>query len=445
MTYEEIMADLAANPNQRYRIRSDESGDDLVVSGLVITEIAGAVTTPPPVTETPPSATTTSSATTSSGGLTTTAPPPTSPPPNPGFRNISATQLVSEIGVGWNLGNSLDAHRRDNPVGYAATADINTLFTWRPTPTRELIRGVKAAGFDSIRIPVTWYKVAQNNSSYTINPAWMARVKQVVDWAVAEDMYIILNTHHEYPIYDGLVNRNGMDMAQSTAMVRELWRQIATEFRDYNEKLIFAGLNEPRDRNDSTWYGNATLHGHINTLNQTFVTAVRNTGGNNANRILMVPAYAASGQRWNNQSPFDGFRVPNDTVSGKLVLAVHRYEPNSFTLSGPGGNWTEQQVRSALNMISTEGGQRHNLPIILSEWGATNNNNEAARAAYSEFYVRTAHGLGMKTFLWDNGSTGSNGAEHHGYFDRGTGAVRPGHQSIIDGIMRGAGRNSASR
>ncbi|MCL2070706.1 MAG: cellulase family glycosylhydrolase [Oscillospiraceae bacterium] len=361
-----------------------------------------------------------------------------------GFRDITASQLVSEIGVGWNLGNTLDAYPNES--------------SWSvPNTTKATIDGVKAAGFNTIRIPITWHPhISGSGSSATISSSRMNRVKQIVDWAVANDMYIIINTHHDEDIFS--VTTSSSTPANTLSAV---WTQIANTFKDYNEKLIFEGLNEPRDtkgtkdNSDDDWYGTTTLHERLNTLNQAFVSAVRATGGNNARRVLMVPTYAASGQAWNNQSPFHGFKKPTDTVANKLVLSVHRYEPNEFTLYAQSRTWSESGVRTALELIanaSKTSSTNVNLgnysitmpglgmPIILGEWGATNQNNEAERARYAEFYVKEATRLGMRTVLWDNGvSATATGSEMHAYINRSNGNIHSNAVSIIEAIKKGRG------
>jgi endoglucanase len=371
------------------------------------------------------------------------------------------------MGVGWNLGNALDSHRSSNAgtVGYdLPNPDIARLEgLWLGGSTnitnRNLITAVRAAGFDTIRIPVTWYKVADPNNNFKIHDGWMARVRQLVDWAVEEDFYIILNTHHEYPIYNEYSRwESESAMTRAQTMLTAFWTQIATEFKDYNEKLIFEGLNEPRCMDDRQWYGygndtaqGAELYRRLNVLNQDFVNAVRATGGNNAHRILMIPTYAASGHFWNSRGPFDNFQRPNDPAnpsgnreSNKLVLSVHRYEPVEFTLEATTTSWDQTRVQDALRGIASRARRPNiDMPVILGEWGTTNNSNTAERARYSEFYVGEATSQGMRTVLWDNGSNGT-GRENLGIFNRQTGAINSGYQAIIDAILLGRWGDSRS-
>ncbi|MCL2035863.1 MAG: glycoside hydrolase family 5 protein, partial [Oscillospiraceae bacterium] len=397
------------------------------------------------------------------------------------FKSLTAAQLVADIGIGWNLGNAFDSHNANNgTIGYGLTTSISTLETlWHSNrPTQNLIRSVKSQGFNTIRIPVTWYKVADPNNNYAIRAEWMARIKEVVDWAIEEDMYVILNTHHEYPLYDGM-RQNG-DLNRANAMVTSFWTQIGNTFRNYDEKLIFEGLNEPRDLSmpsgvsgdNRLWYGGwlsddpagqlpaghttaQTLseeqqHFHytrINQLNQTFVNAVRATGGNNDHRILMVTPYAASGQRWNSRGPLDNFRRPTDPKNpdvNKFALSIHMYEPITFAMSSGSsyqawgtGESTEARIITLFDRIQSRARDANiNMPVIMGEWGSTNNNNTAQRATHAELYVKHGTSRGFRMIVWDNAANGT-GEENLGLFNRSNGNVNSGYGAIIDAMKRG--------
>jgi endoglucanase len=404
---------------------------------------------------------------------------------------LTADQLVNAMGIGWNLGNAFDAHRAGQPIGYALSESIpalEALWLGNDTariPTQAFIRTVKNAGFDTIRIPVTWYKVADPDNNFQIRASWMNRVREVVNWAMQEDMFVILNVHHEHHIYDGInPSASTSTVTRSRNMVTRFWTQIGTAFNTFNGKLIFEGLNEPRDvsqPNNSgiTWYGErssdpnnpytpqeeadtATRFTRVNELNQLFVNAVRGTGGNNAGRILMVPAYAASGHRWNSRGPLHNFVRPDDSANpsgaratNKLVLSVHRYEPQPWTLDDQRENggtvYTEailrDRVTTAMNEIEERSrNARINMPVILGEWGVTNGTTSlhttaGVRARYSQHYVSEATARGFRTVWWDNGGVGS-GRENTAIFNRPSssspgGSIR--HQDIITAIRNGRG------
>jgi endoglucanase len=273
----------------------------------------------------------------------------------------------------------------------------------------------------------------------------MARVKQVVDWAIAADMYVILNAHHEESIIQPMT---AAGRAEGVRYIRVIWEQIAREFRNYDHRLVFAGLNEPRCRTDGDnewWGGSSATRETLNQMNQTFVNAVRADGGNNRYRILAVPTYAAGAQR---DSPvFTGFEIPTDTTSGsvnKIIMAIHTYSPFSWAHNGIGsygsGGQDLARIRSDLDFVR-QNAIRLRVPVVLSEWGSTAASQISQRNQHAEDYVREARARGMATVWWDNNGT-STEIEGHGFglLDRRTTVPRPAFASIVAAIMRG--RNS---
>ena len=380
----------------------------------------------------------------SGGGSTQPEPPvtpPVTPPGDSGTINttISPQDFVNSIGAGWNLGNTFDAIS-GNMVGfpwlgtasngqtggtYATTsvADLETAWIGGTAhvTTQEFIQALHGAGFRAIRIPVSWNKAAGDAPNYTIREDWMARVKQVVQWAYDLDMHIVLNTHHENA-YFGLTNAQ---IAQSEARVAAIWTQIATEFRDYDEKLIFAGLNEPRGSveysgpgNWGEWTGGvAETRANLNRLNQTFVNTVRATGGNNAQRFLAVPTHAASA----TPEAFSGYVIPTDPAN-RVILTVHTYSPFNWAHNGVGQYAGASGIRSDLDRVKGFA-DALGVPVMLTEWGSINNGNPenlAQREQHAYDYVSYARSLGMATFWWDNNQSGGNGDHTFGLFNRQT-------------------------
>ena len=395
--------------------------------------------------------------------------------------NLTAAELVGKMGTGWNLGNTFDSYMSDGnyPAGYALNTPISQLeMLWitgsQNISTQTLINGVKAAGFDTIRIPVTWYKVADPNNNWKIRTDWLDRVQSVVNMAYNQNMYVIINIHH-----DDYIMRPSNSSAGETA-VTALWTQIAERFRNYDEKLIFEGLNEPRHRKnenawnlsdginwkeaDWDWEGDSTYYNAINRWNQAFVNVVRASGGNNANRILMVPTYAAQ----SGGTQLDAFRVPtdlsqhrvtmtpttanNNTIgnnnngtgnnisSKKIALSVHDYIPTEFTLKSNTASWNKTDISTALNRIKTRA-DTLGVPVILGEWGVTNNDKitpntrTTVRANYSAYYMEEATKLGMRAVLWDNGeSPNKTGRESLGFINRQMGV--PYYPEIFEAIMK---------
>jgi len=323
----------------------------------------------------------------------------------------TATDIVSDIRMGWVLGNTLDAHgnRQGFPNlggGVYANTSVQELETgWgRPVTTPQHFAAIRDAGFNAIRIPVTWYKAC--DPELNIREDWMARVKEVVDYAVELDFYIVLNTHHDDVLF-GL----GDDVAEeSAAAIAKIWSQIATAFKDYDERLVFESLNEPRTiGSDNEWRGGTPEeHNNLNMLNQVFVDTVRSSGGNNARRVLLVPTYAAAA----NETAQRAFVMPQDSVSDKLIVSLHYYEPWNFALrtgDGSVATWSVDNpddtgaITWALD-LAYEIFIANNIPVIMGEMGAINRDNLEARVAWAEFYVSYARSKKIPCFWWDNGS-----------------------------------------
>ncbi|MCL2662569.1 MAG: glycoside hydrolase family 5 protein [Oscillospiraceae bacterium] len=365
-----------------------------------------------------------------------------------GFRDITAAELVADIRVGWSLGNTLDAH--NGPGGFAnlgggvyANTTVTELETgWgRPVTLPAHFAVLKDAGFNAIRIPVTWFKVI--DEEHNIREDWMARVKEVVDYAVELDMYVVVNTHHD----DILFQLVDDEIENSKIAHARIWEQIAEAFKDYNEKLLFEGLNEPRTiGSPDEWRGGTPEeHRNLNTLNQVFVDTVRSTGGNNAKRILLVPTYAASA----NETAQRAFALPEDSAIDKLIVSLHYYEPWNFALRTGAGSVSEW---SADNLDDTAPIMRafdlahelfvsRGIPVIMGEMGAINRDNLEARVAWAEFYTAYATSKGIPCFWWDNGSywvlrrRDWGWEQTFGLLDRVN--IEIAHPEIVEALMRG--------
>nr|AKI88012.1 glycosyl hydrolase family 5 [uncultured bacterium] len=316
---------------------------------------------------------------------------PVADAPKP-FNDISANDLVANIKLGWNLGNTLDANPGETSWGNPMTKKSN-------------IDTIKNAGFNAVRIPISWSHHIDFN--YNINANFMNRVKEIVDYAIENDMYIVLNTHHD----EGIFKFQNKDMEVSKAVFKKIWVQIAGQLKNENEKLIFEGLNEPRTKGSASEWGGGTTEerDNINTLEQIFVDVVRSSGSNNKKRILMVSTYAASAE----QAAMNGVTIPKDTSNSlnKFIVSIHAYVPYNFTLNEGGGKvdtWSKDSptdtqaiktpIDRAYNIFVSKG-----IPVIMGEFGAFNRNNEAARAAWAEYYVSYAKSKNIPCFWWDDG------------------------------------------
>jgi aryl-phospho-beta-D-glucosidase BglC (GH1 family) len=360
--------------------------------------------------------------------------------------SASARDVVAGITAGWNLGNTFDA-RTDSETG------------WISHPTNQgNIRTIAAAGFDAIRIPVTWTvdeqftlnKAAEDND-WTISPRFLNRVEEVVRWAYDEGMTVIINSHHDDAVQLTMLS----DPARSDMIHRRIWEQVAGHFNNqFGERLIFAGSNEPRARLNDFGEGSPEVHAAINRQHQIFVDTVRASGGNNTYRSLIIMGHAASAL----EGALEGLSLPNDPTPNRLILAAHTYSPYNFAFrrgsvsnfrpeatrdnsemhGNPGGWWhhdTPERILNYFDQIQTHA-QRLNLPVLLTEWGSQDNNNTSARAAHAEYYVREAARRGWRTFWWDNMQTYGGGNEYFGLLDRHTDTWF--FPEVVDAIMRGA-------
>ena len=333
----------------------------------------------------------------------------------------SSLEFVSQINAGWNLGNSLDVD-----VNWGGETGWGN-----PTITQEQIDAVADKGFNLIRIPVTWTGSIGDAPDYTINHRWMYRVKQVVDYAVNNDLYIIINLHHDGGTGpDGWLNFDKIsdyeDEAQVQTMVdkfEKVWTQIAEEFKDYDEHLIFEGFNEVRD--GENWGGYDEAWEMIDRLNQAFVDTVRATGGNNAKRYLMMNTYAASSSR----NDISNFTIPTDPAN-HLIGSVHSYSPHSFsfpTSTGDGtGNSTydSEDFANELNTLISNLKAKfidNGVAVIIGEMGTVNKNNTAQRVQHIQQYVNAVGPYGIKLVWWDNNAfVVSTSGESFGLLNRRT-------------------------
>ena len=253
-----------------------------------------------------------------------------------GLTALEATRLM---GNGINLGNTLEAC--DNNVGIKTNTPLSYETHWgQPKTTQAMIDGMKAAGFDTIRIPVAWMTNATHlyEGDYTIDADYMDRVEEVVRYARKAGMYVIINDHWD----GGWYGMFGSESAETRALAMEaykgMWQQIAERFRDYSDYLIFESANEELggrfDENSPLYCSDSVVtyltdderYALTNEINQTFVDVVRATGGNNAARFLLIAGYSTD----INQTCDDRFQMPKDTVDSKLMVSVHYYDPWSY-------------------------------------------------------------------------------------------------------------------
>lgn len=360
---------------------------------------------------------------------------------------LTTAEIAEDMGVGWNLGNSLDANNQDFYSGNIY--DYETQWS-NPVVTQSLINKVKAKGFNTIRIPVTWYQHISSDGSYTIDSAWMARVKEVVDYAYNNGMYVILNIHHET-----WINRSDFESAEASmeAELCAVWKQIATEFADYDQHLIFEGMNEPREVGGSAneWVGNEACYNVVNQLNSAFVETVRSVESPyRQTRMLMVPDYAASRESYiysylTIPKASGSIDADNDGDDDYVAVSLHAYSPYSFAMGdGDHENFSSSYEAELEDMFSAMQSQflQEGVQIVLGEFSASNYGYDSARLAWAEAYMKNATEYGIPCVLWDNNVESNNGGEAHGYINRSTETWYYSGGLVVDKLI--STRNSTS-
>ena len=347
--------------------------------------------------------------------------------------NLSAIEWTRDVVMGWNLGNALESSGGETNWG-------------NPKTTQAMIKAVADAGFNAIRIPVRWTEQLSDAQNMVVKDTWLARVKEIVDWALAENMYVIINTHHE-----AWLDRNPFYSKQqeNNQKLHALWTCIATYFRDYGEKLIFAGTNETT----VDWSAPNTEQQTVqNSYNQTFVDAVRDTGGKNYYRNLVVQTFACS--------PYfglNGLTIPTDKVEERLSVEFHYYDPYEYCGSCTYYYWgeaykdkgriltssTESTITNLFDRI-TNSWTKKGLGVVMGEYGVSNhytNDDMQTQQENMQYYLKCVTGEarkhGFAAFVWDNNAF-NNGPENFGIFKRWNN-MAVGNTYFLKGITEGAG------
>ena len=351
----------------------------------------------------------------------------------------SATDIINDMAPGWNLGNTLEATTSwtgaalwNNKGGLGAETG------WQDTKTTQaIIDYVKSLGFKSVRIPCAWaFGHISNASDYTIDAAWMARVKQVVDYCINAGLYVVLNDHWDGGWLEEHIKDSGAaTIAKNKEILTRLWTQIANAFIDYDEHLLLAGLNEPgADTQAAT--------NNLIAYNQAFVDAVRATGGNNARRVLVVQGPSTNIDHTCN---FMKGKMPTDIVEGKLAIEVHYYNPwqfwgmekdeswgrmffywgsgNHYSPSQHNATWGEEKdMKEQLQKMKTNFVDK-GYPVVIGEFGANwrdlsglaNESQEkhdaSIRAHYRELHRLCKEMGGMVPMTWDTNARSQQGTK----------------------------------
>lgn len=342
------------------------------------------------------------------------------------MKNLKALDFVKQFHLGWNLGNTLDAvspEAGSNPLAHETA--------WgNPVTTKAMIDTIRQAGFDLLRVPVTWYTHMGSAPDYTIDPAWMARVKEIVDYGISEGMYVILNLHHENWHFPSKEN-----LSSAKVILKALWTQIASAFADYDEHLIFESLNEPRMVETPLEWNGGTEEARmvINELNAEFVATIRSLGGSHLLRQLMVPGYAASA----NYPALEGFVLPQDE---HIIASIHAYTPYEFALNTKGtaefDSSKPEDQKDLLTLMNTldERFLSKGHAVIIGEFGALNKHNLSARLDWARFYSSLTSVRNIPCVWWDNGEFESDG-ENFGLLDRKQNQLK--YPELVEALLEG--------
>lgn len=383
---------------------------------------------------------------------TTTAKPATTTTkktePAPAATKGDSVKFSQNLMPGWNLGNQLEANSGGTP----------SETTWgNPTITEKLIKQVKAQGFKSIRIPVSYLSKIGAGPNYTIDSKWLDRVQEVVDMCIDNGLYAIINVHGDgyYSVKGGwlLCGEPASEQKTIKAKYKKVWEQIAKRFKNYDDHLVFESMNEEFDGTYNN--PNPEYYNNINAYNQIFVDTVRKAGGKNNNRYLLVPG-------WNTDINYTagdyGFKIPNDST-GRLMISVHYYDPWKFcggeeapgifrwgdsikgqAIRNRGEKHTDAKFDQLYDAFISKG-----YGVIIGEYGAIDktykdSRSTAYRAYFAEYVNYAAHKRNIVTVYWDNGYNGDNG---FGLFDRKNCKVT--QPEIIKGIINGAKATKAPK
>ncbi len=316
------------------------------------------------------------------------------------MRDITTMQLVREMGVGINLGNTFDCS------GDWISKNVESVETaWgSPVVTEDMIKCCAEAGFGVMRLPVSWQTLSDEN--FNVDKAFMKRIKEVVGWILDSGMYCIINTHH-----DGWPERFTEDYDGTLKKYINLWEQISKEFKNYDDKLIFESMNEVGF--DDIWNTYAGNDGKdkafemFNGISQAFVDTVRSSGGNNSMRHLLIASYWTSIER----AVDEAFKLPDDPA-GRMAISVHYYGPSTLTLISEDVSWGKAkttwgseedyaELSMWMNMIEEELINK-GIPVIIGEYGCfgTNKTRET-RTQYMLDVASYAYDRGVCPILWD--------------------------------------------
>lgn len=326
------------------------------------------------------------------------------------YKKMHALDFTKAMGNGINLGNTMEAYGHDSYGTDAATSVYET--SWgMPVTTAEMIQGMKDAGFDSIRVPVAWTNMmAYEDGDYTINRDYLERVGEIIDYAIAADMIVVVNDHWDGGWWGMFGSPDEATREKAMTLYTEMWTQIAEAYKNYDSRLVFESANEELgDKlNEAIDNVNGTLtedecYEVTNKINQKFVDTVRAAGGNNKDRFLLIAGYNTDITRTCDER----YKMPTDTIDDKLILSVHYYDPSGYCIFSSAANWGTKAEVEAMNeglkklTKFTDAG----YGVIIGEWGVldeSGKNNMASNTLdYYKNFIANCDLYGYCPMLWD--------------------------------------------
>ncbi len=335
---------------------------------------------------------------------------------------IDAYDIVKEMGAGTNLGNTLESC--GTWIGTSSTSNYETAWG-QPVTTQEMIDGMKAAGFDSIRIPVAWSNMMADDGTYTINEKYFNRVETVLNYALNADMYVIINIHFDSGWWARFGSKTEQERKDAMTKYKTMWTQIANRFQEYSDRLIFESANEELgtrlnstdDYEGSGYYAKDdldSLYKLTNEINQTFVDIVRSTGGNNARRFLLIAGYDTNISKTCDLR----YKMPTDTIDSHLMVSIHYYSPAAYCIAdNPKNSWgydaswgTDEDIKALQGELSQMRISFVNkgYPVIIGEYGVTDtkiSENNFVRKEGRDLFFRSVCEFALENnmcpILWD--------------------------------------------
>lgn len=340
-------------------------------------------------------------------------------------KTYTAEEITAAMEVGWNLGNTLDAPDGETSWG-------------QPETTEEMIDKIAELGFRTLRLPTSWGKHTSGKPDYKIDKKWLDRVQTIVDWALENDMFVILNSHHDNDYY----YPSEENAEEAEKYITAIWSQVAERFKDYDQHLIFEAMNEPRQSGTANEWNFDSRNVEclkaakvINSCNQACVNAVRAAGGRNTDRYIMVTPYAASPY----SALADEFQLPEDS-SNKLLLSIHAYTPYNLAMNKDlkireFDDGCKRDINDFIDKIYNKF-VKNGTYVVIGEMGCTNKSNDEARYEWGKYFVSKARENNMPCVVWDN-QHDDIGEECYALFNRTALEVFPDCQRYYEGILAG--------